>query len=207
MNKEDYSYKSDWDKIYSTYSLEQLPWIDAALNLHIVDFVRALPRELQILDVGCGDGRLSECLASFNNNHLTAIDISEEVIALCSKRKGNVDYKVMDAFQLDASKAYDVVVCGFLVHHILEKDINLLLEIITRVTKKDGYFILTYLNSQFTRKQKRKSLFTAEHDVILYDFEYLRKLLPQFELIDKTHHRLSKEDMSFEYELLILRKR
>lgn len=207
MNKKGYSYKSDWDKIYSTYSLEQLPWIDADLNLHIIDFVKALPLELQILDVGCGDGRLSECLASFNNNHLTAIDISEEVIALCSKRKGNVSYQVIDAFQLDVSKAYDVVVCGFLVHHILEKDIKSLLEIISRVTKKGGYFILTYLSPQLAKKQKRKSLFTVEHDVILYNFEYLRKLLPQFELIDKTHHRLNKEDMSFEYELLILRKR
>lgn len=207
MNKKDYSYKSDWDKIYSTYTFEQLPWIDAELNPRIIDFIKSLPGGLQILDVGCGDGRLSECLSFINGNDITAIDISAEIISLCSKRKGNVNYQVRDAFHLDKSETFDVVICGFLIHHILEKDINLLLDIIAGITKFNGYLLLTYLSPQLAKNQRRKSLFTAEHDVILYDFNYLRELLPQFELIDKTRHRLNKEDMSFEYELLILKKR
>ena len=207
MNKQKYSYKSDWDKIYSTYAFEQLPWIDAELNPKIIDFVKSLPGHLQVLDIGCGDGRLSDFLSFINDNIITAIDISAEVISLCSKRKGNVNYQVRDAFQLDNSETYDVVICGFLIHHILENDIKQLLDIITGVTKSDGYILLTYLSPQLKYNQRRKSLFTTEHDVILYDFNYLRKLLPQFELIDKSRHRLNKEDMSFEYELLIFKRR
>ncbi|MDO9537425.1 MAG: methyltransferase domain-containing protein [Thermoplasmata archaeon] len=74
-------------------------------------------RDKHILEVGCGDGRVSGKLA-IHTPHLTAIDPDEETMALAKSNVQNVDFRVGFGENLDFDdKSFDAVIFTFSLHH------------------------------------------------------------------------------------------
>ncbi len=75
-----------------------------------------------ILDVGCGDGRLSVALAR-HARYVTGIDLAPAMIARAKARGQqaalqNLTFHVADLNQLDFAPAqFDLIVCSFVLHH------------------------------------------------------------------------------------------
>ena len=107
---------------------------------HIVEFVRGLGRLGRVLDLGCGDGRLT---AELDAAELTAADVSP--VALERARSRLPDARVVE-LEPDAplpfgDGEFDLVLCAETVEHV--RDVQLLLSEVRRVLAPGGGLALT----------------------------------------------------------------
>src|SRR3989338_4965384 len=113
-----YSTANYWDSkaIECTGSSASM-WANKYLNkyyekeaLLIIDHYFSDVTGLNILDLGCGTGRLSRYLAS-KGAHVIGVDFSSESISLAQQIKSpfNVEYDVGSVFDLDYSETFDAV--------------------------------------------------------------------------------------------------
>lgn len=97
-----------------------------------------------LLDIGCGDGRVTELFRD-KFNHLYGIDISDKFINE-AKKKGIVaqvaDINVKPLPYPDAF--FDVVLCSEVIEHIFDTDF--LLQECNRVLRNGGYLVLSTPN-------------------------------------------------------------
>ena len=96
-------------------------------------------KKIKILDIGCGSGEISRF---FNNLDYIGIDVNPDYIEFARKiYKKN--FEVMNAQKLRFKKRYfDYVVIIGVLHHIDDKNCNLILNEITRVVKNNGKIII-----------------------------------------------------------------
>ncbi|MCX8053764.1 MAG: class I SAM-dependent methyltransferase, partial [Armatimonadetes bacterium] len=69
-------------------------------------------RDLQVLDLACGTGNVSEILAS-RGFRVVGVDISPEMIEVARTKKGGVEYYVQDLAELSLDRVFDLAVCLF----------------------------------------------------------------------------------------------
>ena len=96
-------------------------------------------KKIKILDIGCGSGEISRF---FNNLDYIGIDVNSDYIEFARKiYKKN--FEVMNAQKLRFKKHYfDYVVIIGVLHHIDDKNCNLILNEIKRVIKDTGKIII-----------------------------------------------------------------
>jgi len=81
----------------------------------IEEFVDLSGREM--LEIGCGDGRLSSLLAN-KVKHLTAIDPDQDMIHQAWKKISAVDFRVGYGEKLDFNdRSHDIVLFSYSLHH------------------------------------------------------------------------------------------
>jgi 2-polyprenyl-3-methyl-5-hydroxy-6-metoxy-1,4-benzoquinol methylase len=100
--------------------------------------------DVNILDIGCGDGSLSLPMLT-ESNHITLVDISENMMAKVSQRvpdalKGNVTL-INDSFELVPDhNGYDIVICVGVMAHV--RDVSRLWGKIAKVLKPGGLLVV-----------------------------------------------------------------
>jgi len=89
--------------------------------------------DLKIVDVGCGGGILSECLARAGA-HVTGIDAAADLIDVAKEHAkldpnilNRIDYicTSIEEFSQNNEKSYDVVVASEIVEHVLNSELFL----------------------------------------------------------------------------------
>ena len=104
-------------------------------------------KNLNILDIGCGGGLLSEPICRLGAN-VTAIDASLKNIKVAKyhskKNKLNIDYMCSSPDKLKIKKKFDVVLNMEIVEHV--EDINLFLKKSSQLLKKNGLMFVATLN-------------------------------------------------------------
>jgi len=82
------------------------------------------PGNASVLEVGCSIGVFTELLAA-EFEHVTAIDISREALALAARRPSlaNTRFIRSDLRQLPATSRYDVIVCAEILYYLPEEDV------------------------------------------------------------------------------------
>lgn len=122
---------------------------------------------LQIVDVGCGGGLLSEPLARLGAS-VTGIDASSELIEVAqshakldSSLNGRLTYvhTTAEMHVNEATEKYDAVVSSEVIEHVLDK--NFFLEQCVRLLKPRGSIFLTTLNR--TTASWLAGIIAAEH--------------------------------------------
>ena len=109
----------------------------------ITDLIFRGAHDNLILDVGCGNGRISECIS--NTNRVYGLDLSLKILQVARDKK-----RIMvnsDALHLPfANKMIDAVISfGFFQLLNLEDALQCIREF-NRVTKEDGVLVLSTLN-------------------------------------------------------------
>jgi SAM-dependent methyltransferase len=106
----------------------------------LLEFVRSLGHADRVLDLGCGDGRLS---AELDARELTAADVSP--LALERARRRLPGTRIVE-LEPDAplpfdDGAFDLVLCAETIEHV--RDVQLLLSEVRRVLRPGGVLALT----------------------------------------------------------------
>jgi ubiquinone/menaquinone biosynthesis C-methylase UbiE len=155
------------------------PPADTAYSLEYAFYLLGDVRGKNVLDLGCGTGENVVPLIR-RGAHVTAIDISPELIALAAQRlgKAGLSGKLMvgSAYETGlADESIDAIFCIALIHHL---DIQAVRDEMYRILVKGGSIIL----SEPTRFS------------LLYD--RLRKMLPARGNVSDHEHPLTQEELS-----------
>lgn len=106
----------------------------------------------QVLDIGCGNGRLAGFLEQKNINY-TGVDNSAALINIAKRERPAATFMVSEATQLPfPDKQFDVVCCIATLHHIPSRELRAkLIQEAVRVLKPGGYLCLTEWNLWHTQ--------------------------------------------------------
>lgn len=128
-----------YEKEYETFISET---IDADTEVLRRRFLRLIPDNGDILDLGCGSGRDTKAFIDAGYR-VSAIDGSEEICHAASEYTG-IDVKCMDFFDIKAVEAYDGIWACASVLHVEKSRIPKLLEVLYRALKKGGILYLSF---------------------------------------------------------------
>jgi ubiquinone/menaquinone biosynthesis C-methylase UbiE len=102
------NYESDWSVAQYGAEAHGLFPIEAAL---VEEFFPAPPA--RVLDIGCGGGRTTVALAALGYR-VTAIDLSEPLLAHARRRSPDIDYRLMDATALSfGDESFDAAIFSY----------------------------------------------------------------------------------------------
>lgn len=104
----------------------------------LVDLLAPQPRE-RILDIGCGDGVLTELIAARGAN-VIGIDTSESMLAAARAR--GLDVRIMDGQRLEFGREFDAVFSNAALHWMREPDA--VLDGVARVLQPGGRFVAEF---------------------------------------------------------------
>ena len=124
--------------------------------------------KINILDIGCGGGLLSEPITRLGAN-VTGIDASDKNIRIAKlhakKNKLNINYLCTSPEKLEIKKKFDVILNMEIIEHV--EDINFFIKSCSKLLRKNGIMFVATLNK--TLKSYMFAIIGAE---------YLLKWLP-----------------------------
>ncbi len=125
--------------LYANYWGEEfhrqaIPVLDRLL-LHL------LPRKAEILDLCCGDGRITQTLTR-RGYRVTGLDGSERMLAYARRRAPKAAFYLDDARRFDLPQKFDAVVSTFdSLNHIMDfEDLGKVFHNVFRCLRPGGYF-------------------------------------------------------------------
>ena len=105
---------------------------------------------LNILDIGCGEGYVGREMLKRGAKHVDGIDISEKMIALAIQEKENQNiknatYEVKDISKLSVVKKeqYDLVIAMFLFNYLSIEETQSTMEKVLDLLQPGGYFVFS----------------------------------------------------------------
>jgi SAM-dependent methyltransferase len=117
----------------------------AAASENLVEKLLALAPDRigTILDVACGKGGTTTCLLKhFRPQQVTAINISQKQLATARQRNPGVDFRLMNAVELDFPDAsFDTMICVEAAFHFYTRE--RFFQEAYRVLKPGGYLVLS----------------------------------------------------------------
>ncbi|MFZ0219858.1 MAG: methyltransferase domain-containing protein [Candidatus Aquirickettsiella sp.] len=103
-------------------------------------------RGKRIIDIGCGDGVFTQELITLNPKFVTGVDPNDAAIAVAKKNMShikNIEFQVMDVYQIPLIKKYDIAIIRGVLHHLdhVEKAIEIICNIADEivVAEPNGY--------------------------------------------------------------------
>ncbi len=108
----------------------------------IVNYINYfLQDDLSILDVGCGTG---DTLHKLKGSRKLGIDISEKMIEQAKAKYSDIEFRTMDAENIDLDEKFDVILLSNAIGYIT--DIQGVMTSIKKVCKPNTRIIITYYN-------------------------------------------------------------
>ena len=108
-------------------------------------------KDLEILDIGCGGGLISEPMARLGGN-VTGIDAAEKNIKIASlhskKNNLNIDYIQKSPEQMDKKRKFDVILNLEIVEHV--DNLDLYLDSCYNLLKDNGIMFTATINRTLT---------------------------------------------------------
>ncbi len=120
-----------WDaKEYAKNSKGQEVWAKELIKKLYLDGTES------ILDIGCGDGKITNMLANLTSGRVVGIDASEEMISLAKSIYKKPTFLQMDALKMNFKDEFDFLFSNAALHWI--KDQKTLLKGVHKALKKGG---------------------------------------------------------------------
>jgi len=131
-----------YDKYY-----EDDPWVCGDPYPEFVEFfTRHISEPVQVLDLGCGQGRDSLFIARLGHSVL-GVDVSEvgvrQLLEAARRERLDIDAVVADASRFKSRNKFDVVLLDRVVHMLSDAvDQKRLLRTAERLTRKNGFLLI-----------------------------------------------------------------
>jgi len=131
--------KKEYRIVYQTGADRFHTFSSVAEGKMIFDFLPSW-QGLDVLEIGCGEGRLASMIGMCGAAHVDAIDYSQEAITTANRRfrLDNVKFQCADAHSV--KRRYDIVVLAGVLEH-LDNPFGELQSIIRRNLKREGLLI------------------------------------------------------------------
>jgi len=114
--------------------------LDAVERIRIKKALKLIGSGKKVLDIGCGDGFISEMIRD-NQNKVSGIEIAENAIKKCKKKGIQVyDLDLNSDWQKKLKGKFDVIYSGEIIEHIFDTD--KFLKNIHRTLKKGGELVI-----------------------------------------------------------------
>lgn len=169
-----------WDQFYLSNQLEREP---SSFAKHVQG--RFVKGGMDVLELGCGNGRDSLFFAQ-KNARVTALDLSSKSIeGLAGMGARNVEFRNQDFSSLDNFSQQDCVYSRFTMHSIDEETERRVFEQLPNVLKAGGYFVM---EARSTKDETLEKVFGKDHFRRYLDFE-------------ETVEKLGKLGFSFEEKI------
>ena len=160
-------------------------------------------QKINILDIGCGGGLLSEPMARLGAN-VTGIDASDKNIKIAKlhakKNKININYFCSSPEKLKIKKKFDVILNMEIIEHV--EDINFFIKSCSKLLKKNGLMFVATLNK--TLKSYVFAIIGAEYvlrwlPIGTHDWEKFVKPEDLKNILSKNNLKIEKIDgMNFD---------
>ena len=160
-------------------------------------------QKINILDIGCGGGLLSEPMARLGAN-VTGIDASDKNIKIAKlhakKNKLNINYFCSSPEKLKTKKKFDVILNMEIIEHV--EDINFFIKSCSKLLKKNGLMFVATLNK--TLKSYVFAIIGAEYvlrwlPIGTHDWEKFVKPEDLKNILSKNNLKIEKLDgMNFD---------
>lgn len=119
----------------------------------------ALKGDESILDIGCGDGKITNMLSQRTNGEVVGVDFSPEMIAYAKETFSKPHFRQMDAQALSFNERFDVVFSNAALHWA--KDHDAIVQGIFNALKSQGRAIL-----QMGGAGNGEKVFEALHQIL-----------------------------------------
>lgn len=170
-NFADEYYNHTWSQIDLHISLQE--------EARIKETIALIPKNCSsILDVGCGDGRITNRLIS-TYRHVCGLDSNKEALkhVVAEKETGRLDSLPF------TDKSFNLILCCEVLEHLPVQSYSVALKEIERVSEK--YIIITVPNNENRRNSSVTCpycgcVFNASRHVRSFDVENLKNLFGQF---------------------------
>ena len=117
-------------------------------NIYLREINDAMRDGLDVLDIGCGTGLVSNLFASKYKSNFTSIDFSNSIDYARSFAKAtninNIKWVKQDFLEFQTNKQYDIIICCGVLHHIPEYEKALAK--IKKLLKPGGKLLLAVYN-------------------------------------------------------------
>lgn len=122
--------------------------------------IQNIPAQSTIFDLGCGEGILTNLLATYLPEcKIFGFDLDEEKIEIANRNSpGNAEFKKADFFNLPTDIIPDVVIFNDVVHHLIYEKHLELLDLFVRKLSDGGMIILKEVD-QFDKIDKTMTTF------------------------------------------------
>ena len=167
-------------------------------NIYLKEIDKVLVDGMDVLDVGCGTGLVSNLFAIHRPNcQFTSIDFSDSIDYASKFAKensiNNINWVKKDFLDFKTTKRYDLIICCGVLHHIPEYEQAL--DKMKKFLKPGGKLILAVYN-KYGKLLKRVFNIKYHNDVLYKDQE-----LNPFEL-SFTHNQVLKMCGDLKFELV-----
>lgn len=130
-----------------------------------------------ILDVGCGDGRITKELSnSFPNKKITGVDYSDKAINLAKALNPRGDFRCMDIFTNNNLIEYDAITLIEVFEHVPINNCSSFANALASVLTKNGilYITVPHKNKVLTNKHFQHFSFESLFDYFKNEFEVVQ---------------------------------
>lgn len=146
---------------------KEVPFTQALIKHYIIpDYLvkNVLQDNSRILDAGCGEGILTNYIASnFHASEILGIDLNDEKIRIAKvNSRPNSEFKSGDLFSEPEKSNWDYIILNDVVHHFRHESQRRLLYHLCRMLKQGGKLILKEVD-QTDRKDRIMTTFFDSH--------------------------------------------
>ncbi len=131
-------------------------------------FIKILPSEARVLDVGCGSGVKSKYFVE-RGLQVTGIDISDKLLEIAKKEAPKATFKILSMTDLDTiSETFDGVFAQASLLHIPKKEAG---DVVRKMAQRLVPGGILYIAVKEVRADKPEEAVEKEHD---YGYDYER---------------------------------
>ena len=137
---------SAYDAVSSLYAQKYQDEIlmKPVVQTFISDFVKDIPSNGLICDMGCGPGQVARYLKNNLHRNTTGVDLSPKMIEVASTINPGIPFKCSDVLQMDETNIYDGIIGLYFIVNFPPPQLTILFKKLKSLLKPSGKLLLSF---------------------------------------------------------------